>query len=76
MLENIIQGTKFIFLFEVNEMRKHIHVNQSHIPAKRTETDRLTLDYRQTQIPLDHALGANIASFAFLASRVATVRTF
>jgi hypothetical protein len=39
------------------------------------KSDRLTPDSRQMQTPRDPAIGATIASFAFLATRVATVTT-
>jgi hypothetical protein len=37
------------------------------------KTDRLASDSCQTQIPPDIAIGATIALFAFLATRVATI---
>jgi hypothetical protein len=45
------------------------------VPDKQHKTDRLTPDFHQTQTPPDPIIDVNTASFAFLAVRVATVRT-
>jgi hypothetical protein len=65
---NRIESTKFI----VNFTWKHLHGDWNQIPAKRTNTKMTAW----LQTPPDPTIGATITSFAFIAIRVTTVRTW
>jgi hypothetical protein len=65
---------KFIFI-KLNVKTSSRRLKPDSCQTHQHKTDRLTPDSRQTQTPPDPTIGATIASFAFLAATVATVRT-
>jgi hypothetical protein len=76
---NRIENTKFVKFLLVNWMLKHLNGDWSQIAAKPTnkkpEAWLQTEESRQTQTSPDPTIGATLASFAFLAMRVANVKT-
>jgi hypothetical protein len=79
IITNVIEITQLTkYLYKVNQMWKHLNVNRDEIPASHTNTKRIALLQTpgKTQTPPDTTTSVTIASFAFLAGRVSTVRTY
>jgi hypothetical protein len=65
------------FEFKLNLTWKNLHGDWSHIPVKRIDTVWLQgPDFCKKQTLLDPTIGAIISFFAFIDTRVATVRTY
>jgi hypothetical protein len=75
---NCIKSTKFIqFLFsKLNVKTFSQWLKPDPCQTHQHKTDHTTPDSCQTQTPPDPTIGTTIASFAFLATRLATVRTY
>jgi hypothetical protein len=81
IFSNRVECTNFIkFLYKLNWTWKHVQGTQvrflRNAPTQIRPPDSKLLPHTHTQTHTDATIGAAIAPFAFLSTRVATVRTY